>query len=153
LQIIYAIKIFLFLLECTYQLSKFRENIIKISINFNDFNKFSSQYKNDKTGEIISRRYTPISLSEIDSKLIKLLVKVYNPIENVFPSGGLISQYIENNQELEIEYPYGKLVYRGEGNLGFRYFATYQKKFLFFFKNIYYYLILSNIYKLLYSEK
>lgn len=70
--------------------------------------------------EWLSKRYTPIP---DESGLMKLLVKVYKPCDN-FPDGGKVSQYIDSIQiggDLSIKYPYGKVLYEGNGKFLFKY--------------------------------
>lgn len=60
-----------------------------------------------------------MNLFEEPSKNVKLLVKVYKP--NIhYPNGGIVSQFLEKSETINVEFPYGKIIYKGKGIFGFR---------------------------------
>jgi len=70
-------------------------------------------------GEIISRKYTPIS-HILDQGTFQLLIKIYHKnVHPDYPNGGIISQYLESikiGEHIDIRGPFGKLTYLGDGD-------------------------------------
>ena len=74
--------------------------------------------EDEPDGEVISRKYTPIS-PIFDQGTFDLLVKTYyKNVNPKFPNGGIISQYLDNvkiGESVEIRGPLGRLLYLGDG--------------------------------------
>nr|AAY59538.1 nitrate reductase [Cylindrotheca fusiformis] len=68
-------------------------------------------------GETVLRRYTPIS-SNYDVGCVKFVIKAYRPCER-FPSGGKMSQYVDNlkiGDVMDFRGPVGEFEYVADGN-------------------------------------
>ena len=69
----------------------------------------------------MSKRYTPIS--PINARgYFSLLIKVYRP-NQTYPSGGVVSQYIDKfhlNENVLVSGPVGKIEYLGQGEMLFK---------------------------------
>jgi ferredoxin-NADP reductase len=71
----------------------------------------------DKDGEVISRKYTPVSPVNLLGK-IEFIIKLYLPCDE-FPEGGKMSVYLNKLQpgdKIKMEGPKGLLNYYGSGN-------------------------------------
>jgi NAD(P)H-flavin reductase len=71
----------------------------------------------DTAGEVISRKYTPISTVNERGK-VSFVIKVYAPTAE-FPNGGVMSMYLSKlnvGDKIKIEGPKGLLFYHGKGN-------------------------------------
>jgi len=68
-------------------------------------------------GELVSRKYTPISWI-MDQGKLQLLVKVYyKNVHPNFPEGGKMTQYLNSldlNSTIKIRGPFGRLSYLGD---------------------------------------
>jgi len=75
--------------------------------------------KDEPDGEIISRKYTPIS-SIFEKGKFDLLIKTYHKnLHPDYPEGGIISQYLDTvkiGENIQIRGPFGKLTYIGDGD-------------------------------------
>ena len=75
--------------------------------------------KKKPDGELVCRKYTPISTITQRSQ-IDYLVKVYRAnVHPKFPEGGMMSQYLERmaiGESMLMEGPIGKCIYYGKGN-------------------------------------
>lgn len=76
-----------------------------------------SIYSNQLLGRTyLNKRYTPIEF--INNNEFKLLIKVYKDLNSNIPIGkvaGYISQKVEENEIVNVTFPYGKFVYVGNG--------------------------------------
>ena len=74
--------------------------------------------KENPDGEIVSRKYTPISWM-FDQGKFELMIKVYyKGIHPNFPEGGKMSQYLASmdlERTINIRGPFGRLTYFGDG--------------------------------------
>jgi ferredoxin-NADP reductase len=72
-------------------------------------------------GEVVSRKYTPISLVNERGK-VTFVIKLYLPCEE-FPQGGAMSVHLSAlkvGDKITIEGPKGLLFYEGEGNFSLK---------------------------------
>lgn len=68
-------------------------------------------------GKLVIRPYTPIS-SDDDLGFVDLLIKIYFPNDR-FPTGGVMTQYINNlklGESLDFTGPKGRIIYQRKGN-------------------------------------
>ena len=74
-------------------------------------------YRQNIKGEIVKRKYTPISpIDRVGS--FQLLMKIYRPIEQ-FPNGGKMSLFLADtplNSKISTTYPFGRFNYLGKSN-------------------------------------
>lgn len=71
----------------------------------------------DSNGEVVSRKYTPVSLVNERGK-VTFVIKLYLPCDE-FPRGGQMSQHLSKmnvGEKILIEGPKGLLNYEGQGN-------------------------------------
>ena len=67
-----------------------------------------SQFSATIKGEIVERKYTPISRSDVKRNSFELLIKVYEK--------GLMSSYVNNmkvGDKIQVAMPYGRFNYLG----------------------------------------
>lgn len=75
----------------------------------------------DPAGEVISRKYTPISIVN-DKGKVTFVIKVYYPTDE-FPKGGVMSVHLSKmnvGDKIKFEGPKGMLFYEGNGNFQLR---------------------------------
>ncbi len=76
--------------------------------------------EDEPDGEIISRKYTPIS-HIMEKGSFKLLIKTYYKDTHLnYPRGGLLSQHFDTikiGEKINIRGPLGKITYFGDGDL------------------------------------
>ena len=69
---------------------------------------------------MIERKYTPISAVDFKGTL-SLLIKIYRPNDHPkFPEGGKLTPWMESlqlNDTMYISGPYGRLEYKGKGQV------------------------------------
>jgi cytochrome-b5 reductase len=80
------------------------------------------QFKDDKTGKVVQRSYTPVTDETTEGKF-SLVVKVYHPLPPKFPDGGAMSQHLDRLQigdTVRVKGPKGHLTYLHYGNFSYK---------------------------------
>lgn len=71
----------------------------------------------------MQRKYTPISRADLKRSSFELLIKVYFPIPQKFPDGGLMSQHVNSlkiGDQIKVTLPYGRFNYLGKSKVQIR---------------------------------